>query len=74
MTRQIKLDDQARLTKLEESTTYQNKTIEELSHMLAKQWETIDRLERQVASLVQRFLALEEATAPAPENTKPPHY
>lgn len=68
------MNDQTRLTKLEESTAYQSKTIEELSQVLSKQWKTIDRLERQVTALAQRFLALEEAMAPAPENTNPPHY
>ncbi|MFK7901283.1 MAG: SlyX family protein [Nitratireductor sp.] len=63
-----------RLVDLEELNMHQAKTIDELSHMVSKQWTTIDALEKKVSTLVERFLALEETAGPAPEITKPPHY
>lgn len=63
-----------RLTTLEVRTAEQERTIEELSAQIAEQWKTIDRLEKTLAALTQRFLTLEEQTAPAHEATKPPHW
>ena len=52
----------------------QEKTIEELSGQIAEQWKVIERLQKKVDALTERFLALEEQTAPAIEATKPPHW
>lgn len=63
-----------RLTNLEIRIAEQERTIEELSGQLAEQWKTIDRLQNKVAALTERFLALEEQTAPAVPVTRPPHW
>ena len=63
-----------RLTTLEIRATQQEKTIEELSDQLAEQWKTIDRLQKKLDALTNRFLSLEEQAAPSIEATKPPHW
>jgi SlyX protein len=63
-----------RLVKLEVIAAEQERTIEELSTLVAEQWKEIDRLRKKLDLLTERFLALEEqATPPAPV-TKPPHW
>ncbi|TIS71214.1 MAG: hypothetical protein E5X00_24360, partial [Mesorhizobium sp.] len=47
---------------------------EELSGQIAEQWTVIERMERKLAALTDRFLALEEQAAPDVPVTKPPHY
>lgn len=63
-----------RLEKLEMLVAEQEKTIEELSAGLAEQWKTVDLLQKQLDRLTERFLALEEQTAPDVPVTKPPHW
>ena len=63
-----------RLTTLEIRAAEQEKTIEELSGQIAEQWKVIDRLQRKLDSLTDRFLALEEQASPGHEATKPPHW
>lgn len=63
-----------RLTTLEIRHAEQEKTIEELSGQLAEQWKVIERLQKKVDTLTERFLALEEQTSPGHEATKPPHW
>jgi len=63
-----------RLTTLEIRYAEQEKTIEELSGQIAEQWKVIERLQKKVDALTERFLALEEQTAPGHEATKPPHW
>ncbi len=63
-----------RTTTLEIRATEQEKTIEELSGQIAEQWKVIERLQKKVDTLTERFLALEEQAAPAIEATKPPHW
>ncbi|MBR2691102.1 MAG: SlyX family protein [Aquamicrobium sp.] len=63
-----------RLTTLEIHTAEQDKTIEELSGQIAEQWKTIERLQKKLDALTNRFLALEEQTAPDVPVTKPPHW
>jgi SlyX protein len=63
-----------RMTALEMRSAEQEKTIEELSAQIAEQWQTIDRLQKKLDALANRFLALEEQTAPPIEARKPPHY
>jgi SlyX protein len=63
-----------RLTALEIRAAEQEHTIEELSGQLADQWKTMDRMQRKLDTLTQRFLALEEQTAPDVPVTKPPHW
>ncbi|PBB35628.1 SlyX family protein [Mesorhizobium sp. WSM3868] len=63
-----------RLTTLEIRAAEQEKTIDELSDQIAEQWTVIERMERKLAALTDRFLALEEQAAPDVPVTKPPHY
>ncbi len=63
-----------RLTTLEIRTAEQERTIEELSGQLAEQWKTIDRMQKKLDALTERFLALEEQTAPDVPVTKPPRW
>ena len=63
-----------RTTTLEVRAAEQEKMIEELSGQIAEQWKAIERLQKKVDALTQRFLALEEQSAPAIEATKPPHW
>jgi SlyX protein len=62
------------LTALQIRAVEQEKIIDELSGQIAEQWKVIDRLEKKVAALVDRFLVLESQTAPGHESTKPPHW
>ena len=63
-----------RLTTLEIRATEQEKTIEELSGQIAEQWQVIERMQRKLDALAERFLALEEQSAPDVPVTKPPHW
>jgi SlyX protein len=63
-----------RLTTLEIRAAEQEKTIEELSGQIAEQWKVIERMERKLAALTDRFLELEEQNAPDVPVTKPPHW
>jgi SlyX protein len=63
-----------RLTTLEIRAAEQEKTIEELSGQIAEQWKVIERMERKLGALTNRFLELEEQSAPDVPVTKPPHW
>ena len=63
-----------RLTTLEIRAAEQEKTIEELSGQIAEQWKVIERMQRKLDALTDRFLALEEQSAADVPVTKPPHY
>lgn len=63
-----------RLIELEIRVAEQEKTIDELSSVLAEQWKTIDQLSKKLGALTDRFLELEEQTAPDVPVTKPPHW
>lgn len=65
---------ESRIAELEALNTHQAQTIDELSLMVSKQWDKIDKLDTKLGALVMRFLSLEENAGPAHENTKPPHY
>jgi len=67
-------DVQERITRLEELAAHQAQTIDELSAELASQWTTVDQLQKKLDRLIDRFMALEEASLEAPAITKPPHY
>ena len=49
-----------RLTTLEIRAAEQERTIEELSGQIAEQWTVIERMQRKLDALTDRFLALEE--------------
>ena len=63
-----------RLTTLEIRTAEQERTIEDLSAEITEQWKVIERLEKTLSALAERFLALEDQSAPGHEITKPPHW
>ena len=63
-----------RLITLEIRITEQERTIDDLSAQVAEQWKTIDRMQKKLGALTERFLALEEQTAPDVPVTKPPHW
>lgn len=63
-----------RLTALEMRTAEQERTIEQMSDQLADQWKTVERLQNRLDALTERFLTLEEQSAPAIESAKPPHW
>jgi SlyX protein len=63
-----------RIDALETRLTFQDETIETLNKTITAQWQQIDALARQLASLSER---LQEAEAQAPGATDeppPPHY
>ena len=63
-----------RLIQAEETIAHQAKTIDELSAMVARQWDVIDTLERRVDHMIGRMSALEK-NLPAPAaSEKPPHW
>jgi SlyX protein len=63
-----------RLTTLEIRAAEQEKTIEELSGQIAEQWKVIDRMQKKLDTLTERFLTLEEQAQPDVPATKPPHW
>ncbi len=63
-----------RLTELEIRNAEQEKTIEDLSGEIAEQWKLITALNKKLSALTDRFLELEEQTAPEISVTKPPHW
>ena len=66
--------DSERVTTLEIRVAEQEKTIEELSGQIAEQWKTLERLQHKLDTLTERFLALEEQSAPDIPVTRPPHW
>ena len=62
------------MTRLEILVTEHEKTVEELSGQIAEQWKVIEAMRRKLDALTDRFLVLEEQTAPDVPVTKPPHY
>ena len=67
-------DTPNRLTTLEIRAAEQEKTIDELSGQIAEQWKVIERMQRKLNALTERFLELEEQSAPDVPITKPPHW
>jgi SlyX protein len=63
-----------RIVDLEIQITHQSGTIDELSEMVAKQWDMIDRLGRQVGILKEALAELEDGMEAPAANKKPPHY
>jgi SlyX protein len=63
-----------RTTTLEIRTMEQDRAIEDLSGQIAEQWKVVERIQKKLDTLTERFLALEEQAAPAHEATKPPHW
>lgn len=70
----MKNANEERLTQLEILAAEQEKVIQELSAGMAEQWKTIERMQQKLDALTQRFLTLEEQTAPEIPVTRPPHW
>lgn len=62
------------VTALEIRAAEQERVIDDLSGQIAEQWKVIERMQRKLDALTDRFLALEEQTSPGHEATKPPHW
>jgi SlyX protein len=62
-----------RIDALETKLAFQDETIETLNQTITAQWQQIDALGRQLASLSER-LREAEARAPATTDEPPPHY
>ena len=62
-----------RIDALETRLMFQDETIETLNQTITAQWQQLDALTRQLASLNDR-LQEAEANAPRPANEPPPHY
>jgi SlyX protein len=62
-----------RIDALEIRLAFQDETIEALNNTITKQWQQIDALTRQIATLNER-LQEAEASAPAATHEPPPHY
>jgi len=64
-----------RLSQIEQTITYQDQQIQDLSDMVSQQWTEIDRLKKRLAQAKQRLEILEN---PPEEggmtHEKPPHY
>jgi SlyX protein len=67
-------DIEHRIMDLETLVTHQARTIEELSSMVAEQWQLIDAMRGKLDALTERFMALEEQAIGQPEAGKPPHW
>lgn len=66
--------ESSRVVLLEVRAAEQERVIEQLSDQIAEQWKVIDRLQKKMDALTERFLALEEQATPGHEATKPPHW
>lgn len=64
-----------RLLEIENSITYQDQQIQDLSDMVSQQWKEIDRLKKHLSHTKERLENLENPTeGGAMPNEKPPHY
>ncbi|RDE08416.1 SlyX family protein [Pelagibacterium lacus] len=63
-----------RLTALEERVAHQDKTIEELSELIAAQWREIDRLKRQLQMVDDQLASVEQLARSGRAEPPPPHY
>jgi SlyX protein len=63
-----------RVDTLEIRIAYQDETIEALNQTITKQWAQIDKLTRQVESLISRLGEIEAKTTQGPVTERPPHY
>lgn len=63
-----------RLTRLEETVTYQASMIDDLSEIVRAQTERIEKLERRVAQLRNRAASAESEHGNLIGDERPPHY
>ena len=67
------VDALERVAELESRLAWQDDTLEQLNGVIARQWETIDRLLQRVERLEDRVQELEMREG-GPPVTPPPHY
>lgn len=63
-----------RIANLEMLVAEQERTIEDMSGVIARQWSEIETLGRKLEVLTKRFAELEEQAAPDVPVNRPPHY
>lgn len=63
-----------RLTALEERAAHNERTIEEMSTLIATQWREIERLRRQVQAIDDQIAAVEQIARSGRIEPPPPHY
>ncbi|MBL4802314.1 MAG: SlyX family protein [Emcibacter sp.] len=67
--------DSERLLEIENTITYQDQQIQDLSDMVSQQWKEIDRLKKHISNATERLENLENPTeGGAVPDEKPPHY
>lgn len=66
--------DANRLIELELKIVHQEKALEDLSDMVTRQWQVIDRLERELRRLGEQLVDLEDSGKATPKDVPPPHY
>lgn len=68
------MSDQERLTALEERLAHQDRTIEEMSALIADQWREIERLKRRMQLIDDQVAAVEQMARSEKAEPPPPHY
>jgi SlyX protein len=64
-----------RVTALEAALAHQEAAVQDLSEMIARQWDIIDLLKRDNARFKEAIATLDSRTRPNPEDEPPPpHY
>lgn len=66
--------DKSDLTDIEMTLAHQTKQIDELSEIVQKQWDEIDRLKKMLSRADARITELEDVKADPNAIEKPPHY
>lgn len=66
------MNDERRITALEERVAYQDRTIEDLNASILELWKEIEALRRQLAKLGDQLNQVAADVPQAPE--PPPHY
>lgn len=67
-------DTSMRLDALEITVSYQSNMIDEMSAVIAQQWQSIERMQQKLDGLASRFADIEDQAGSPAENTKPPHW
>ena len=63
-----------RLTILESRITHQDATIDDLHHMVNKQWAEIEKLQRSLSEQSARLIRIESDLKPDESGETPPHF
>ncbi|MBE7637622.1 hypothetical protein GUA87_12275 [Sneathiella sp. P13V-1] len=63
-----------RLVKLEMTIAEQDQTIQDLSDMVNRQWQEIEKLQLKLKQTHSRVVSLEENIPTGGQDEKPPHY